>query len=263
MPDDAVRHKMMQDGVHGKIIAAIFGEPWTESVAAAAPDPSPAVARSITLSAEEEEVASSYRKLKKMGMPDDAVRHKMSQDQISAKIIAAVMGDAWTEPKTTVAPSPASDSRPSVQLTDEEEAFAQPYRKMKKMGMPDDAVRHKLTQDGVHAKIVAAVLGDAWTEPSAPRPAVVAPNLNAFSEEEQEQITRYKKMAKMGLPEDVVRPKMAMEGADSKFFNAVFSEAQPIRQMQPTVEQKPTVPLAAAPLLKLPDIQCQSRQIVL
>jgi len=173
------------------------------------------------------------------------------------------MSDAWTEPKTMVAPLPASDLQPSVQLTDEEEAIMQPYCKMKKMGMPDDAVRHKSRQEGVHAKIAAAVLGDAWTEPSTPCPAVVAPNLNAFSEEEQEQIMRYKKMAKMGLPEDVVRPKMAMEGADSKIVNAVFSEAQPIGQTQPTVEQKPTVPLAAAPLLKLPDIQCQSRQIVL
>ena len=123
----------------------------------------------IQLTDEEEAIAAEFRKLKKMGLPDDAVRHKMTVSDLHPKIIAAVLGEEWTpEPdlKSALEPSPSSGAiskaasesvKPSavssattprqsgVRLTDEEEATASQYRKMKRMGLPR---RRCAPQDG-------------------------------------------------------------------------------------------------------------------
>jgi len=125
--------------------------------------------------ADKEAVASGYCRMKMMGVLDDAVWHKMTQDEVSAKIIAAVMGNPLSKPDApkTAAVAPCSSissgcSHSSTSfsphlLSDKEEAIVNGYCKMKKIGLLEDAIQHKMSQDGVDAKIIAVVMGEALT----------------------------------------------------------------------------------------------------
>ena len=178
--DDAVWHKMTQDEVSAKIIAAVMGNPLSKpdapKTAAVAPcsSISSGCSHSSTsfsphlLSDKEEAIVNGYCKMKKIGLLEDAIQHKMSQDGVDAKIIAVVMGEALSKPASPPQASlpppppasvPAPPAPPSITLTASEDAIANDYRKMKKMGLPDDAVRHKMAQDGVHAKIITCHFG--------------------------------------------------------------------------------------------------------
>ncbi|GKY95468.1 hypothetical protein MPSEU_000508400 [Mayamaea pseudoterrestris] len=169
MPQDAVRHKMAQDGVDEHVIAAVCGARVSTQEPVPAPTPIPAplpVPSSLQdLTEDEEALAQFYCKKIKMGMPADAVRHKMMQDGVDNKVIAAVCGG--TGEQHVVAAAAAHDSSlerlpaSSTLLTEDEEALAQFYRKKIKMGMPIDAVRHKMLQEEVAANVVAAVCDEA------------------------------------------------------------------------------------------------------
>eukprot|EP00534_Pseudo-nitzschia_fraudulenta_P003449 CAMPEP_0201135718 /NCGR_PEP_ID=MMETSP0850-20130426/54473_1 /ASSEMBLY_ACC=CAM_ASM_000622 /TAXON_ID=183588 /ORGANISM="Pseudo-nitzschia fraudulenta, Strain WWA7" /LENGTH=837 /DNA_ID=CAMNT_0047406921 /DNA_START=500 /DNA_END=3013 /DNA_ORIENTATION=+ len=95
MPEGAIRHKMVSDGVSQKIQDSVLsGE------APAAPRPAP-VSKSrgnsasggkvSSLTREEEAVATPYRKMMKMKMPEGAVRHKMNRDGVAAPIQESVI----------------------------------------------------------------------------------------------------------------------------------------------------------------------------
>eukprot|EP00537_Pseudo-nitzschia_pungens_P012517 CAMPEP_0172385482 /NCGR_PEP_ID=MMETSP1061-20121228/3164_1 /TAXON_ID=37318 /ORGANISM="Pseudo-nitzschia pungens, Strain cf. pungens" /LENGTH=90 /DNA_ID=CAMNT_0013114535 /DNA_START=10 /DNA_END=279 /DNA_ORIENTATION=+ len=89
----------------------------------------------------------------------------MTSDGVSAKIQDAVFS---AESPAVPATSLSSGSAPPISsLSPEEENIAAQYRKMLKLRMPEGAVRHKMTSDGVSAKIQDAVF-------SAESPAVPA-----------------------------------------------------------------------------------------
>jgi hypothetical protein len=75
----------------------------------------------------------------------------MTKDNISENITMDVLGPS-THDKTTKPPQNA--------LSEEEEKIADVYRKMLKMMIPPDAVRHKMMKVDVSEKIIAIVLGD-------------------------------------------------------------------------------------------------------
>jgi hypothetical protein len=214
LPDDAVRHKMMVNEVHPKIVASVLGVPWLE--------PSSPSKVSVVFTAEEETIAAEYRKLQKMGFPSDAIRHKMSINDVSPKIMAAVLGEPWTpETPATSAPaiSPASTTTTTIILTPEEEETAGQFRKMKRLGLPDDAVRHKMVTSEVHPKIVAAVLGEPWSEPVT----VIASTIS-LTEEEEAQASLFRKMKKLGLPDGAIRQKMTASNIPPKIIAAVLGD---------------------------------------
>jgi hypothetical protein len=104
------------------------------------------------LSGEEEAVAIPYRKLLQMMISVDAVRRKMTKDNISENITMDVLGPS-THDKTTKPPQNA--------LSEEEEKIADVYRKMLKMMIPPDDVWRKMMKVDVSEKIIIAiVLGD-------------------------------------------------------------------------------------------------------
>eukprot|EP00957_Ditylum_brightwellii_P078795 5991267-Ditylum_brightwellii.AAC.1 len=86
VPPDAVRHKMTQEKIDVKIIEIVLG-----------PDPlTGSKEKPKLLSEEEEKIASKYRKMIKMNIPKEAVIHKMTRDQVDAKIVSAVLGEEET-----------------------------------------------------------------------------------------------------------------------------------------------------------------------
>jgi hypothetical protein len=93
LPDGAIRHKMQGDGVPESIQRAVLSGGGGGAPAAApaatlparkpAPPPPPPppkqpAGKVSSLSPDDENVATQYRKMMKMGLPPPAVRHKMN-----------------------------------------------------------------------------------------------------------------------------------------------------------------------------------------
>lgn len=202
---------------------------------APAPDPAPAVKVS-SLSQSEEEIASQYRKMLKMGMPDGAVMQKMTVDGVAQNIQDSVLAHETPAPpasavQTPTPPAPAPPAEPAAKvssLSPEEEDVASHYRKMLKMGMPDGAVMQKMAVDGVAQNIQDSVLAHEVPAPlgSAPAasPAAAKPSLSA---EDEEIASQYRKMLKMGMPEGAVGQKMAVDGVSQHIQDSVLAGEPP------------------------------------
>lgn len=201
IPPEAVRHRMTKDGVADKIVAAVLSEPSKELKASTA---------SVSLSEEDEKVAETYRKMLKLQIPPEAVRHKMTKDQVNARIVDAVLGAGPSESK---AEQPLQPS-----LSEEEEKLAASYRKMLKMMIPADAVRHKMKKDQASNNVVVAVFGPESDESKEAEQE----NKSALSEEEEEVAASYRKMLKMMIPAEAVRHKMKKDQVDVKIVAAVL-----------------------------------------
>ena len=169
------------------------------------------------LSDKDEKLASKYRKMLKMGIPPDAVRHKMTSDGLPPKIVSAVLGGGDNSKEQ---PKEKGGSGGTVELSDEDEAVANKFRKMMKMKIPAEAVRHKMTMEGVNSKIIAAV----FEEPNA---AGATAQEQQLSSGEEVIASRYRKMLKMGVPFSGVEHKMKQDGIDLKIVSALVEETSP------------------------------------
>jgi hypothetical protein len=88
-------------------------------------------ASQTVLTVAEEKIASGYRKMLKMCIPQEAVHHKMQRDEVSQKIIVAVLGQ---DSRRTVEYCQLNKTRlpflpKTSSLTDDEESLASQYRK--------------------------------------------------------------------------------------------------------------------------------------
>ncbi|KAI2496132.1 hypothetical protein MHU86_18363 [Fragilaria crotonensis] len=201
IPKEAVQHKMTKEGVDQKIVDAVLNTETQKCQEVEAEKEQPV----SSLSEEEEKLITSYRKMLKMCIPPDAIRHKMKKDQVDDKIVFAIFPEDAVSAAAKVGKVPT--------LTDDEKKTVETYQKMLKMRIPPDAVRHKMANDGVCAKIVALVLGEAPTEKTTS---------TGLTEEEEKAVASYKKMLKMHFPEEAIRHKMTKEGASDKVVGAVF-----------------------------------------
>lgn len=168
MPEGAVLHKMIADGVSANIRDSVMAgdEPLSARGAGHSVKVGNGVAssssRSSSLSPQEEKIATQYRRMLKIKMPEGAIRHKMVADGVSQKIQDSVMGGEI--PATSSSSTPSSSTRgstatgPVSSLSREDEKMAAPYRKMIRMKMPEGAVRHKMAVDRVPERIQNSVL---------------------------------------------------------------------------------------------------------
>ena len=133
---------------------------------------------------------NKYRKMLKMGIPKQGVANKMIQDKIDKDIIekfeetgvlpngnaiaSSSSSNANAKPaggmaalaaaikKKAAAPLPAPPFAPKLpgkkggkpKLTEEEEAKVVKYRKMLKMGLPEQSVMNKMTQDKIDQSLI-------------------------------------------------------------------------------------------------------------
>lgn len=195
---------------------------------------------SASLSPADEAIAQQYRKMMKLGLPEGAIRHKMSGDNVPNHIQDAVIAGGAAPPPTSSAPSRAAaapppprqapaPAAPAVKLNPADEQVAAQYRKMVKLGLPEGAVCHKMNGDGVPDHIQQAVLSGGGGAPAGaaastaslparkaapppPPPPPAAPKsagtISSLSPADEKIATPYRKMVKMGLPPPAVRHKM-------------------------------------------------------
>ena len=223
VPPDGVRHKMTTEGVAAKIIDAVLNESDSKE-------------ETNKLSDEEEAIATKYRKMLKMGVPSDGVRHKMTTEGVDPKIIDAVLAPPQSEQE--------SGSK-QQQLSGEEEVIASKYRRMLKMRVPLDAVKHKMTQDAVDLKIVSVIVSEATGDNSEVPPTPLVPAKKAVSEalvltqEEEKEASKYRMMIKVCIPKDAIRHEMKKEGVSDKIVESVLGKEWLENQSVPQTASKP------------------------
>jgi phosphoribosylaminoimidazole-succinocarboxamide synthase len=233
MPMVAVTNKMEQDNIDASIIAAVTGEGSSQPVSPA--PATPQSSSSTSLSEDEESVAAFYRKKLKFGMPMMAVKTKMEQDDIDARIIAAVTSEGSSQAAPTasafaLAPAPAPQSSSSTSLSEDDESVAAFYRKKLKFGMPMVALKIKMEQDNIDASIIAAVTGEGTSQvaaATAPEPAPAAPpasSSTSLSEDDEAVVAFYRKKLKFGMPMVAVKTKMEQDDIDVRIISIVTNE---------------------------------------
>lgn len=179
LPPGAVTHKMISDGVPQKIQDSVLaGEVPGGSGGSSSSHPAPASSGRAPaagggplskLSPNEEKIAAQYRKMVKLGLPPGAVMHKMTSDGVPQKIQDSVMAGevpagSRGSPSSQPAPAPSRGATPAAavgpvsKLSPNEETIAAPYRKMISMKLPDGAVMHKMSMDGVAQNIQDSVM---------------------------------------------------------------------------------------------------------
>ena len=194
LPDGAIRHKMKQDGLSADAIADFFANtaPMKEK-----PQPTETKVANPKL--------AKYAKMKKMGLPEGAIRHKMTQDGIAKELMAEFFGEKQPEIKKA--------KKEKVELPPLDENIVGKYRKMKKMGLPDGAIQHKMVQDGIDQAIINQFFNI--------KPAAKSSGVNLDSP----IFEPYKKMKKAGLPPPAIKHKMTMDGRSQDEIRAFFGES--------------------------------------
>lgn len=212
---DAVRHKMTSDDIAPIIMATVLDEITNANN----------VNDDKHLTDDEETIAAKYRSMMKMGVPIDGVRHKMAIEGVSSNIVKSVCDDITPLPRAAGG---------ATQLTSDEEIIASKYRKMLKVGIPLDDVKHKMGLDGIDLKIVSVIAGDATqlsdsrVDESDTAPDLPTKNTNALcptlSKDEEAIATKYRNMLKVCIPKDAIRHKMKQEGVIDKIMDAVIGK---------------------------------------
>ncbi len=201
MPMDAVTHAMNRDQVDRKIITVL-----TDGSSGS----KPAEAAKLWTD-EEERILDRFKKMVKLKIPQSAIRNKMTVENVDTKIIEAVLG------KTEPTPKKEKREVKSESLSSEDENVLAKYKKMMKMGIPPGAVRHSMVKDDVSSSLIDALFGSSSSEPAKTKKAI------ELNDDEKKKAELYKKMLKMGLPEDAVRHKMTMDNASKDLINVIFN----------------------------------------
>ena len=114
-----------------------------------------------------------YLQMQKIGLPEAAISHAMTKAGVSPQMQQLLLSDATTAPashrsqrtsrpkpppRASSAPTPATNHNKEP-LTQQEQAIAAEYQKMSKMKLPQSAILHRMTKEGVSDKIIRAVFG--------------------------------------------------------------------------------------------------------
>ena len=152
-----------------------------------------------TLDAEEREYAEKYVKMAKAGLPFPVVEHKMVAEGMPGYIQSAVkeaveQQQQQQQQAAAMSPSPppasASPMNTPQSLTEDDQATVQRFQKMLRLGMPPDAVQHKMMAEGTSQPVMNAVLGNTDNNIAAETPQrtnVAAPGDESIDEETLEE----------------------------------------------------------------------------
>jgi hypothetical protein len=233
IPLDAVKHKMTSDSVGKSIVElvvseAVDGPPTFVGADQLPSSPLSTMSFSVAMSTNEMEVVESYKRMLRLKIPQDAVRHKMEKDNVDPKIMALILGDENTAPSN-------SDSTSQSVLSVEKEKIAATYRKMLKMCIPSEAVRHKMARDEVDATIVLAVLGQEKVSDHGKLRAVAesdsfsvtskaSKGKPSLTDGEESVASQYRKLLKLQIPKDQVLQRMKKEGIEETIIVAVVGD---------------------------------------
>ena len=152
---------------------------------------------------------AKYDKMRKMKLPDGAIRQAMQRDGVDPEPFFSAPAAAMP----AQVPAPALDPK-----------YAK-YAKMRKMKMPEGAIRQAMQRDGVDPE-------PFFSAPAAAIPAQVpAPALDP-------KYAKYAKMRKMKMPEGAIRQAMQRDGVDPEPFFSAPAAATPAQVPAPALDAK-------------------------
>jgi hypothetical protein len=207
--------------------------------------------------------------MQKMKVPESAIRSQMAADGVTAAHINAFFffsskdsDDTTPPPPAPVVPNPPAPAAPPVESPESssenpsEDKFAK-YGKMKRMNLPEGAIRGRMAIDGLSPQDIEAFFSGGGGEevsnppvvkipppapiappvpppipkPPAPVPVIAPPapviEVTSGSSVESglvdEKYLKYVKMQKMNLPEGAIRGRMVIDGLSSADIEAFFS----------------------------------------
>jgi hypothetical protein len=222
IPVEAVEHGMKKDGVAQHIIEAVLGKstgvPDNVDAADLPATPVSTFSSASTLSDSDAATVEKYKKMIKMGIPEDAVRHKLLNDGVDTKFHEFIFDN--NSQKDSSKPVP---SLPSLSPADE--AVAAHYRKLISRGVPKDSVRWGMTKDKVKPHIIVAVVGETQ-EPdhSGTGQPHVKNTKNSLTAEEEKIVTQFKKLLKRQIPRQQILERMKREGVSENVIIAVLGK---------------------------------------
>ena len=226
IPPDAVRHKMVTEGIELKVVAAVLGDDHNKKEnESEASDPRQALLAAINEKGKESDTST---KSSEPIDPRQALFAAIKNKGNNGSSDSPSKSSAPSDPKQALFAAIKSKSN----LTEEEEKVASKYKRMLKMGVPLDAVKHSMTKEGVDSKIAAAVAEEASPQvtasesiPTTPaRPKSVPKTGPVLSEEEEKIAAKYRKMLKLCIPKEAVRHDMRKEGVNDKIVEAIFGK---------------------------------------
>mmetsp|Transcript_31368 Transcript_31368/g.75591 ORF Transcript_31368/g.75591 Transcript_31368/m.75591 type:complete len:2165 (-) Transcript_31368:45-6539(-) len=168
------------------------------------------------LTSEEQKIVDSYKKMLKLRLPMEAVKHKMEKDQVDPNLMCIVLGENESSSSNS-----STNQPPSNGLTVAEQAVAKTYERMLKMMVPAEAVQHKMEKDGIDPKIILAVLGGG-EEKSIPASATSKPASQQLSEKDEATAAPYRKMLKLMMPKEAVEHKLRKDGVAPHIMASVL-----------------------------------------
>ncbi|TYZ57458.1 hypothetical protein PybrP1_010846 [[Pythium] brassicae (nom. inval.)] len=218
VPFEAVQNCMVKDGADPSTLRQARQEERSEPLAAQELPPDATKQR-----LKDVEEFRSYFSMLRLGCPKDAVKHKLVMDGLDPLIVDlgpdAIYDDVKHKITVVLAPedrsrlqddikSAATPADASDVLLKDHDVYAK-YFRMLKMGLPEDAVGHKIRSEGADERALD-LGGDARFSKLAETTPVAA------TLGDDPVYAKYFKMLKMGLPDGAVRHKMVTDGVDAK-----------------------------------------------
>lgn len=201
LSEDAVRHKMKSDGADDRVLD-LGGDSPSSQLSRREQVPE----QSAYTRLGDDPQYGKYFKMLQMGLPQGAVKHKMAQD--GADLRALELG-----PDALVSALAQHVQEVGIKLKND--PMYGKYFRMLTMGLPEGAVRHKMTQEGIDPRILD--LGpDAMVSQLSKPTEIEGIKLEGIKLEDDPVYSKYFKMLKMGLPDGAVRHKMVQEGVDPR-----------------------------------------------
>jgi hypothetical protein len=210
LPKHAVRQKMTMDGFTEEQIDLFFSGNFTFTVTVAEQKSAEANSKAPTTSSFDpsdilplaDPKFEKYIQMKRL-LPEHAVRQKMmlegfTEEQISAFFTGVYTsmlnksGDSGEVPVTAAVSDPKYEK----------------YNKMKAQGLPEGAIRQKMSMDGLNAEETENYFN--------PKPLSARATTDPRFE-------KYDKMKKQGLPEGAVRQKLIMDGFSATEIDHFFN----------------------------------------
>jgi len=175
-----------------------------------------------------------------MGLPDGAVRNAMQRDGVDPSILdldpeKSLKSQTKSENATT------ENNDDGVPIKDDP-AFEK-YFNMKKMGLPDGAVRNAMQRDGVDSSVLDLDPEKSFQSQISCSTNNVAPPLN-----EDPDWRKYFKMLRMGLPLAAVKNAAERDGKDSAILDldpskSIVSQRKVVALLKPTSIPKKKKPI--------------------
>jgi Subunit CCDC53 of WASH complex len=244
VPPPAIRGKMIAEGISPTMIEEVLSGGVGGGSSSAISRPTATTlsdgVRSAgpKLSSDEERIASQYRKMVKIGLPQGAIIHKMTSDGVPKHVQNSVLAGEDTvvsKPASSSVAGLASRGGPVSTLSPADEQVAAQYRKMLKFGLPEGAIIHKMNGDGVPQHVQKSVLGNESPGASGgdggaggtPPPSGGGGPPSRLSSKEEEIAAPYRRMVKMSLPDGAILHKMGMDGIAQNIQDSVIAREVP------------------------------------